>query len=216
MSLKLVVDNEPTTKALPPASPESVDASARVHSSTSAVPELPPKPPGAIPLALGQLLRSQEPIIWWNSKQRIEWQPALWASFAGILLLTFASLFAPALWSQPWLELLSVVLATQAVAIVIVVREWTSRRHVVVTDSSVADIDWRGNGDRIAFRNVREVRRDWWSGGVRLIGEAHEVRIPPTLMDDARDAIAHQMAYTLDFGKIEVDDRLSWFPARGR
>ena len=103
-----------------------------------------------------------------------------------------------------------------AVALVIVVREWTSRRHVLVTDSAVADIDWRGNGDRIAFRHVRQVRRDWWSGGVRLIGEAHEVRIPPSLMDDTRAAIEHQMSYTLNFGNVAVDDTESWFPVRTR
>ena len=221
MSLKLVVDNDEaapassgTVRALPPASIESsADVSA---TSTRASPKLPPKPNGAIPIALAQLLRSQEPVVWWSTKRKIEWQPAAWASFAGLLLLTFASLFAPALWQLPWLELLSVILAVQAVAIVIVVREFTSRRHVLVTDTAVADIDWRGNGDRIAFRNVRKVRRDWWSGGVRLIGEAHEVRIPPSLMDDTRAAIEHQMAYTLDFGSVSVDDTESWFPVRTR
>jgi hypothetical protein len=165
---------------------------------------------------LAQLLRSKEPVVWWGSKQNITWEPAVWSSFAGLILLTFASLFAPELWSLPWLDLVGVVTVTQAVAIVVVIREWTSRRHVVVTDSAVADIDWRGGGDRISFRNVREVKRDWWSGGVRLVGEAHEVRIPPSLMDDTRAAIANQMAYTLDFGSVVVEDRISWFPKAGR
>ncbi len=225
MSLKLVVDNEGDPAgpirdphqqlALPPASVVSEAEAADAVDVSAAPAQLPPKPDGAVPIVLAQLLRSQEPVIWWSTKQEIQWQPAAWAAFAGALLMTFASLFAPELWKLPWLELLSVIMATQGVAIVILVREWTSRRHVLVTDTAVADIDWRGNGDRIAFRNVRKVKRDWWSGGVRLIGEAHEVRIPPSLMDDTRAAIAYQMAFTLDFGTVQVEDPLSWFPQRG-
>lgn len=31
-----------------------------------------------------------------------------------------------------------------------------------------------------------------------------------------RAAIANQMAYTLDFGSVSIEDSLSWFPKAGR
>ena len=208
-----IVDLLPSAeiKALPP-----TGASSTSEPRKREIPPLPTSSGKAIPISLAQLLRSQEPVVWWSSKQDIEWQAAIVSSVGGLLLLTFASLFAPEIWALPLLDLVGVITVTQAVTLVLIVREWTSRRHVVVTDTAVADIDWRGGGDRISFRNVRKVKRDWWTGGVRLVGEAHEVRIPPSLMDDARAAIANQMAYTLDFGSVSIEDRLSWFPKAGR
>jgi hypothetical protein len=61
--------------------------------------------------------------------------------------------------------------------------------------------------ERIAFRNVRRVRRDLLTGGVLLEGAEHKLRVPPQLVDDARLAIASQTRYTVSSGD-QPDDPL--------
>jgi hypothetical protein len=155
-------------------------------------------------------------VVWWGEKSSIQWQAVGILAAAGAGVLALASGFVPELWSQPWRDVLRTVLLTQLPAAAFFARDWMGRRALLVTDSAIINLKPNGDTDRIAFRNVRLVRRDWFSGGVILRGQRHEVRVPPALLDDARQAIASQMAVTLDMGGERPDDRLGWFPGPGR
>ncbi len=174
-------------------------------------PSKPPRPPGAVPLELAQLLRRGEAIVWWGAKDQISWRPVLWTLLAGLLLLAAATVFAPAMWSRPLDEAWPPVAATLAPAALVTVREYLSLRMIGVTDTSVIALPRFGSADRIAFRNVDVVRTDLLTGGVLLEGAAHKVRIPPGLMEDTRAAIASQTRNAIRSGD-GPDDRLGWLP----
>lgn len=223
MSLKLVHDAEATTqdegprrgqRALGPA-PGDVAPPAKAASRSERPIEV-PKAPGPLPLALAQGLKSGEPVIWWGFKARVRWRPIAVMSVVGIAILAFITLIVPEFWSQPWKQWAQAVVAVQLPALAVFIREFKGRRTVAVTDTAVLDMDPRGGIDRIGFRSVRKVRRDWLSGGVRLVGVRHEVRVPPVLMEPAREAIASQTRHILDFGSEGPDDRVAWFPWPGR
>lgn len=170
-----------------------------------------PESPGTVPLELAMELRTGEPVVWWNTKPSIRWAPVLWTVLAGLALLGIGSAFAPELWREPIAELWKLLVPAFAPAVLLTLREWVSCRDVMVTDNSIVTIDHRGRKDRLAFRNVRRVRRDLWTGGILLEGAAHKLRIPPLLAEDARAAIATQTRHMIktDDGP---DDPLGWLP----
>ncbi len=196
----------------PERGPQSRDPKSQTSRSTAP----PPRPRGTIPLALAQGFEAGEPVIWWGEKTKMNWRPVGVMVLAGVAVILGITLFAPEFWAQPWRDWAKTVAAMQLPAVAIAIREFKSRRAVAITDKAVVDLAPNGSRDRLTFRTVRSVRRDWLSGGVRLIGQRHEVRIPPALMEEARAAIASQMAHVLDFGSEGPDDRLAWFPWPGR
>lgn len=160
-----------------------------------------PRSPGPAPLELARELRVGEPVVWWGEKDRIDRKPIVWILVVSLLLLGVASLLAPELWQRPLAELWQLIVPVLAPAALLFARELVSISTVLVTDSSVLVLDHRGRLERLAFRNVRRVRRDWLTGGVLLEGAAHKLRVPPQLMEDTRSAIASQTRYSISGGQ---------------
>ena len=171
-----------------------------------------PRSPGAVPFEIAQELRTGDVVVWWGRKDQIDRQPIAWMLLAGLLLLAFATLLAPELWDVPLAEVWKPLVPALAPAALLLAREALSLRTVVVTDSSVLVLDHRGRLDRIALRNLRRVRRDFVTGGVLLEGAEHKLRLPPTLAEDARAAIASQTRHTLGSGGDGPEDTLGWLP----
>jgi hypothetical protein len=169
-----------------------------------------PASPGTVPLELATELRMGEPVVWWGEKAEIDWRPIAWLLLAAALLLGFGTLLAPELWARPLDEMWPMLLAL-APAALFAVREWVSLRAVLVTDGSVVVCDHRGRVDRIAFRNIRRVGRDFVTGGILLEGAEHKVRIPPTLADDTRAAIGSQTRFAIRSGD-GPEDPMHWMP----
>jgi hypothetical protein len=151
-----------------------------------------------------------EPAVWWNEKMDVSWLPVAVTAGAGLALIALVSVVAPDLWLQPWRSLFWPVVAPLLPAALVFVREFVSRRAILVTDTAVIDVPVVGSPDRVAFRNVRSVRRDLLTGGVILNGEHHHVRIPPALADDCRAAIASQTRNQIRTSS--PDDPLGWLP----
>jgi hypothetical protein len=165
-----------------------------------------------VPLELAQALRSNEPVVWWNEKDAISWKAVLATLALGLLALAAVSLFAPEFWEQPWSQLWKPAAVPMLPALLVLAREILSMRAILVTDSSVIDLGFRGSLDRVAFRNIRRVRRDLITGGILLEGKQHKVRIPPALLDDAHSAIESQRRLSLGSGQDKPDDPLGWLP----
>jgi hypothetical protein len=170
-----------------------------------------PRSPGAVPLELARELRVGEPVVWWGFKAGVDRWPIAWMLAAGGVLLLFATLLAPELWDVPISEMWKPLVPALAPALLLLARELLSVRTVLVTDSSVLVLDHRGRLDRLAFRNVRRVRRDFLTGGVLLEGAEHKLRLPPLLAEDARTAIASQTRHSISSGE-RPDDPLGWLP----
>ena len=164
-----------------------------------------PRSPGPVPLELARELRVGEPVVWWGEKDRVDRKPIAWMLIISLLLLGFASLIAPELWAVPFGDLWQLIVPTLAPAGLLLARELVSIRTVLVTDSSLLVLDHRGRLERLAFRNVRRVGRDWLTGGVLLEGAEHKLRVPPQLAEDTRLAIASQTRYTLAGGQRPDD-----------
>ncbi len=170
-----------------------------------------PRSPGAVPLEIARELRVGEPVVWWGRKDRVDRKPIAWMLVAGALLLALATLLAPELWDVPISQMWKPLVPALAPAALLLARELLSVRTVLVTDSSVLVLDHRGRLDRLAFRNVRRVRRDLVTGGILLEGAEHKLRLPPLLAEDARTAIASQVRHTLSSGE-RPDDPIGWLP----
>ena len=171
-----------------------------------------PPSAGTLPLEFAQLLRRGEAVVWWDEKERVSWRPVLWTVVAGLVILGGVSAFAPELWQQPLNQLWKPVAAIFSPAAFVFAREFLGRRALVVTDNSIIDVDWRGRSDRIGFRTIRRVRRDFLTGGVLLEGEAHKVRVPPALSERAREAIASQTVNMIRASNDGPVDSLGWLP----
>jgi hypothetical protein len=171
-----------------------------------------PLSPGTVPLELATLLELGEAVIWWGHKRSWAWIPIAVTAGGGLAVLAFATLLAPGLWQRPLSEAWQPVAAVLAPALFLVAREWASRRALVVTDAAILGVDPRGNAQRLPLRAILRVRRDWLSGGVRLDGARSSVVIPPSLMDDARKAIALPRRDMLRGSNDKPDDPLGWLP----
>lgn len=190
---------------------DSPSAKASTASSVRVLAPGAPRSGGTMPFELAREVRVGEAVIWWNQKDAIHWRLVGWVFAAGLAILAIATLVAPELWLQPLDELWKTIVPALLPAAMLLAREWFSQRAIIVTDNSVIGFDHRGRVDRIGFRNVRTIKRDMLTGGVVLEGTAHRVRIPPSLSDDARQAIASQLRNTVR-ATDELHDALGWFP----
>lgn len=169
-----------------------------------------PRSPGTVPFALARHLRTGEALVWWDSKNVMQWRPAaIFAAFAAIVL-AIATAIAPEFWSQPLRDLWKPIGALFSPAALLLVRERMNLRSTMVTDGAIIDVARDGSADRLAFKNIRRVRRDVIRGGMKLEGEHHQVRIPPPLMDDARQAIHHQLQGRIHAMDQQPDDPGRW------
>jgi hypothetical protein len=165
-----------------------------------------------VPAELAWHLKSGEALVWWGSKDRIDFRPLALVLAVVLVLLVGVSLFVPEFWMQPWESLWPPLAALLSPAAMVLIRERANLRSTLVTDVAVIDVPMRGRSDRIAIRNVRAVRRDFLRGGIRLDGARHRVRIPPSLMDAARAAIESQQRGTIRSRDARPDDPLGWLP----
>lgn len=170
-----------------------------------------PPSPSVVPLDLARHLEFGEALAWWDDKSHMERAPILLAGALVVFALVLVTLFIPQFWLQPLDQLWQPLLAVSLPLGFAVLRERLNRRAVLVTDTSILEVDMTGRGARLAFDNVRAVRRDLLRGGLRLEGARATVRIPASLVDDARKAIASQRR-----GRVTtregLDDPMRWLP----
>ncbi len=195
--------------SVPPSASESVEPSTEI--SWRQLAPGAPKSPGTMPFEYARELRVGEVAVWWNHKETISWAPVLWTFGAAVVLIVLATVIVPEFWRQPLEDLWKATVPALLPSLLLLGREWVSRRAIVVTDNSVIGFDHRGRVERLGFRNVRVIRRDIITGGVVLEGAEHKIRIPPSLADDTRSAIASQVRHTLRASQ-ELEDQLGWFP----
>lgn len=169
-----------------------------------------PLSPGTLPLEFAVLLRSGEALIWWNEKERIAVRPILVVVAICAAVLALITGFAPDFWIQPWETLWPPLAALFSPVLAVLVREALAIRATIITDGAVVDVPRFGEPRRLAIGAIEAVRRDLWTGGVRLEGKGARVRIPPSLADDARRAIASTRRAIVR--SREVDDPLAWLP----
>lgn len=170
-----------------------------------------PPSPSAAPLDLARHLEFGEALAWWGDKSHIERTPVFLAATLLVVALVGVTVFVPEFWLQPLDQLWQPLLAVSLPLLFTLLRERLSRRAVLVTDTSIVEVDMAGRSARLGFDNVRSVRRDLLRGGLRLEGARATVRIPSALVDDARQAIASQRR-----GRVQtregLDDPLRWMP----
>ncbi len=169
-----------------------------------------PQMPGPIPVELTRALRNGEAVLWWGRKSAIDPRPILVLAAGGLVLLGLFSVLVPELWSRPWERLwqpLAIVLAPAAAA---VVRERANMRALVITDIALIDVDSSGRTDRLSLRNVTRVRRDVWTGGIRLDNEHHTVRIAASMVQDAHAVVRSILRNTVRASATTIDDPMRW------
>jgi hypothetical protein len=170
-----------------------------------------PPSPGPLPNDLARHLVFGEALVWWNEKDRIHLGPVALVFGAAVAILGFVSLLAPHFWLQPWSELGKPVAVLFAPAALVLLRERLNQCAVLVTDVGIIGVSASGHVERLALDAVETVRRDVLRGGLLLEGKRGRVRVPPSLCDDARQAIASQRRNRLR-GATVVDDPLRWLP----
>lgn len=170
-----------------------------------------PPSPGPIPSDLAKNLVFGEALVWWNEKDRIRIGPVVLVALAAVSVLGFVSLLAPEFWLQPWQELAKPVGVLMSPAIFVLIRERINQCAVVVTDTSIIGIDNDGSASRLPFDAIESVRRDVLRGGLILDGKRARVRLPPSLLDDARAAIASQRRQKIR-GSTAIEDPTDWLP----
>ena len=171
-----------------------------------------PPSPGPIPNDLARHLVFGEALVWWDEKDRIHAGPVALVVVAALAILGFVSVLAPQFWLQPWRELWKPIAALMSPAALVLLRERANRRAVLVTDAGIIGVDRQGHADRLAFDAITKVQRDILRGGLVLEGKRERVRIPPSLLDDARQAIASQRRNRLRRAPGSIDDPMRWLP----
>lgn len=169
-----------------------------------------PASPGPIPNELAQHLAHGEVLAWWNEKQGVQFALLGVSMGAAAVALLFVSGFAPEFWSQPFSGLWPPLLALFSPTLFVLGREWLNRRAVLVTADAVVEVDNDGTVHRLPLGAIVRIRRDWIRGGVTLLGKRGVVRIPPSLMDDARDAVASRLAKTIRSNAGRIEDPNHW------
>lgn len=170
-----------------------------------------PASPGPVPSELARNLEFGEALVWWDEKDRIHLGPVALVIAAAVSVLGFVSVLAPSFWLQPWADLWKPVAALFSPAALVLLRERINRYAVLVTDVGIIGIDPSGNVQRLSFDAIESVRRDVLRGGLLLEGKRGRVRIPPSLLDDARQAIASQRRNKVR-GAAPIDDPARWLP----
>jgi len=170
-----------------------------------------PPSPGPVPKDLAQHLPFGEALVWWNEKDQIHYGPIALVLLVALGVLGFVSLFAPEFWNQPWRELAKPVAVLISPAAFVLLRERINQRAIMVTDVAVMGIDPAGRLERLSFEGITAVRRDAIRGGLLLEGRRVRVRIPPSLLEDTRLAIASQRRGRVR-AATQVDDPTGWLP----
>jgi hypothetical protein len=170
-----------------------------------------PPSPSQVPLDLARHLEFGEALVWWGEKDRIEPGPVALAGGLLVGALALVTVFVPEFWAQPWSSLWQPLAAICAPLVFVLVRERASRGAVLVTDTSIVEVGPTGRSARLAFDNVRAVRRDIVRGGVRLEGARASVHVPGPLVDATRAAIESQRRARVRTGAT-IDDPLGWLP----
>lgn len=151
-----------------------------------------PPSPGTAPLEIARHLRMGEALVWWDAKSHYDLRPLLWIGGVSAAVLLGATALAPEFWDQPFAELWRPIAALLSPMLLWLVREQMSLRAIMVTDTAILEVPRRGEPQRLQFSAVQRVRRDLWTGGVVLIGKLSRVRVPATLVERARAAVASQ------------------------
>jgi hypothetical protein len=170
-----------------------------------------PPSPSQVPLDLARHLEFGEALVWWGEKDRIEIGPIALAGGLLVGALTLVTIFVPEFWAQPLSSLWQPLAAICAPLLFVLVRERASRGAVLVTDSSIVEVGPTGRSARLAFDNVRAVRRDIVRGGIRLDGARASVHVPGPLVDATRAAIESQRRTRVRTGAT-IDDPMGWLP----
>lgn len=170
-----------------------------------------PPSPGPVPSDLARHLVFGEALVWWDEKDRILFGPLALVAAAAVAILGFVSVLVPSFWLQPWGELWKPVAALFSPALLVLLRERLNQCAVLVTDVGIIGVDPSGRVGRLAFDAIETVRRDVLRGGILLEGKRGRVRIPPSLADDAQQAIASQRRNRLR-GATIIDDSMKWLP----
>ena len=170
-----------------------------------------PPSPGPVPKDFARHLQHGEALVWWGEKDRIQAGPMLFVLAAALSMLGFATIFAPEFWVQPWASLWPPVAALLSPVLLILVRERINQRAVLITDAAIIGIDRDGTPHRLPWGAPVAIRRDLLRGGLVLHGKSDSVRIPPPLVDDARQAVASQARHMVR-GSSAVDDPTGWLP----
>jgi hypothetical protein len=208
---------EPRRPALPPAGPglinETIDETGPLKQASSASPERgralapgAPQSPGTAPLEIARHLRMGEALVWWDAKVGFDLRPLAWIGAACTLVLLVATLLAPEFWAQPLSDLWKPVAVLLSPMLLWLVREQLSQRSILVTDTAIVEVPRRGEPQRLQFTAVQRVRRDLLTGGVLLVGKSSKVRIPASLVEQARAAVASQRRSALRHPAEQADD----------
>lgn len=167
-----------------------------------------PPSPGTAPLEIARHLRLGEALVWWDAKAGYDLRPLAWIGGISAAVLLVASLLAPEFWDQPFTDLWRPIAVLLSPMLLWLVREQFSQRAILVTDTAVLEVPRRGEPQRLQFSAVQRVRRDLLTGGVVLIGKVSKVRVPATLVDRTRAAIASQRKGALRSQAERPDDPL--------
>jgi len=170
-----------------------------------------PPSPSQVPLDLARHLELGEVLVWWGEKDRMELAPIALTGGLAVVAVALVSIFVPEFWAQPVSSLWQPLLAICAPVLFVLFRERASRGAVLVTDNDVVEVGPTGRSSRVAFDNVRAVRRDLLRGGVRLDGARVSVHVPARLVEDTRAAIESQRRNRVRTGAT-IDDPLGWLP----
>jgi hypothetical protein len=154
-------------------------------------------------------LRHGEALVWWGIKDHTQLGPVWMVLGAVVAILGFATLFAPEFWTQPWRDLAKPIAALVSPAVFVLVRERINQRAVLVTDAGILGVDPDGTSHRLGWGNPLSIHRDLLRGGLTLRGRNGQVRIPPTLVDDARQAVRAGTVGQVR-GSTDIDDRVGW------
>lgn len=181
--------------------------------SKSFAPGAPPSP-GPLPEELLEELQRGEALVWWNEKTRINPYPPLVTLGISLVLMLGITMLAPAFWSQSLREIAGPLAAMLLPSLLMLVREIAGMGQWMVSDRRIIFCDIRQRIHRLPFSAVQLVRRDLWSGGVRLDGPNSSIRIAPQRMNDARQALKSQLqGRILGSGAPPPIDQLGgWYP----
>ncbi|WAS93125.1 hypothetical protein [Nannocystis punicea] len=212
-----VVSGGETRPALPPgplvfdAPPEAVP-SEPVHTDMPGGPRVlapgAPPSPGTAPLEIARHLRLGEALVWWDAKAGYDLRPLAWIGGISAAVLLVASLVAPEFWDQPFADLWRPIAVLLSPMLLWLFREQFSQRAILVTDTAILEVPRRGEPQRLQFSAVQQVRRDLLTGGVVLTGKLSKIRVPASLVDRARVAIASQRKGALRSKAERPDDPL--------
>jgi len=167
-----------------------------------------PECPGTLPHELAVRLEPGEALVWWGMHVRMDHRPFAWILLVAFVVLMAITISVPEFWSQPVDALVPPILVLLSPLALVWVRERFAQRAILVTDDGIVDVPRHGEPDRLAWKNLRRVRRDPLTGGLRLEAGRHHVVIPPALAAEARQAVRSQRL--LERGFDPAEDVLRW------